>query len=362
MNREKCIMKKEKKIIYINGRFLTKKITGVQRYAIEVVKQLDKLNSDYEFVLLVPKKGMIQNIELNNIEVRKIGNFTGHIWEQISLPIYIIFHDKGDLLNFCNVAPILYPGYITIHDMAFKTHPEHLDRKFSLVYRIITKINIKRYKHIFTVSNFSKKEIIDNYKILDNKITVTYNSAEHLKEIEENKEIINKLGLEDREYCFSLGSKSPHKNHEFMIECAKKHPNTLFVVSGNNNKIFKNENNEKNIKNLIYTGYISDSELIALYKHCKAFIFPSLYEGFGIPPLEAMESGCKNIIVSNIEVLQEIYGNSVKYIDIKNQEYESENIINKINEKIENIDISDKYTWEKTANMLMKKINGKEKE
>ena len=85
-------------------------------------------------------------------------------------------------------------------------------------------MNIKRYKHIFTVSNFSKKEIMNNYKISDNEITVTYNSAEHLKEIKEDKEIINRLGLNGKEFCFSLGSKSPHKNHQFIIECAKRNP------------------------------------------------------------------------------------------------------------------------------------------
>ena len=106
---------------------------------------------------------------------------------------------------------------------------------------------------------------------------------------------------------------------------------------------------------MIYTGYLNDNELISLYKNCKAFIFPSLYEGFGIPPLEAMESGCKNIIVSNIEVLEEIYGDSVKYIDIKNEEYESKNIINKVNEKKIYINLLDKYTWRKTVDVLMRK-------
>ena len=101
----------ENQTIYINGRFLTQKITGVQRYAIEVTKQLEKQNSDeYKFIILAPKKNIIQNIELKNIQIKKIGKFKGYLWEQLSLPLYILLHNKkAKLLNMCNVAPILYP-------------------------------------------------------------------------------------------------------------------------------------------------------------------------------------------------------------------------------------------------------------
>ena len=311
-------MSEKKNIIYINGRFLTQKTTGVQRYAIEVTKQLDKIESDYRFVVLAPKKGIIQSLELTNIEILNIGNLTGHLWEQISLPLYIIRHNrKAKLLNMCNIAPILFPGYTVIHDISFKTHPEHLSKKFSLWYRFITKLNIKRYNHIFTVSEFSKNEILDNYHINKSKVSITYNSAEHVKKIKPDNNILTKFGLKDKDFYFSLGSKSPHKNHKYIVECAKNNPEELFVVSGNNSNVFKNENDEKQyIKNLIYTGYLTDEEIVALYKNCKAFIFPSLYEGFGVPPLEALECGCKNIILSDIPVFREIYRNGVIFVDV----------------------------------------------
>lgn len=346
-------MKNKEKIIYINGRFLTQKITGVQRYAIEVVKQLDKIKSNYKFIILSPKEKIIQDIDLKNIEIKKIGRFSGHLWEQISLPIYMLSKAKSNLLNLCNLAPILYPGYITIHDIAFKTHPEHLNWKFVIIYRIITKINIKRYKHIFTVSNFSKNEIIKNYNINSDKITITYNSAEHMKDIEPDYQIIKKLGLENREFLFSLGSKSPHKNHQFILECAKRNTDMLFVVSGNsNNKVFKYEEKEDSYKNLIYTGYLNDAELVALYKKCKAFIFPSLYEGFGIPPLEALTLGCKNVLLSDIEVFKEIYGNSVTYIELEKKDYSiKDKICEKSKSQIES-EIN-KYSWNKVTSSIM---------
>ena len=145
--------------LYINGRFLTQKITGVQRFAIEIVKQLDKMNLDEKIVILHPS-GVIQDLNLKNIELKQIGKTTGHFWEQVELATFMLKHKKDKLLSMCNIAPILFPGYVVLHDIGFKTHSEHLNWKFKFLYRFITRMNIKRYKHIFTVSKFSKNEIM----------------------------------------------------------------------------------------------------------------------------------------------------------------------------------------------------------
>ncbi len=340
----------EKQTIYINGRFLTQKITGVQRYAIEVVKQFDK-EKDINFIILCPNEKMQNNIELQNIEIRKIGKLKGQAWEQISLPLYIIKNGRKKLLSLCNLAPISYPGYITIHDIGFKTHGEHLNWKFREWYKLVTKLNIKRYKHIFTVSNFSKNEIIENYNIKPEKITVTYNSAEHLKNVKPDEEILKKLNLEGKEFYFSLGSKSPHKNHKYIEELAKNNVDKIFVVTGNNNKIFK-DNLEENIKNIIYTGYLMDEEIVSLYKSCKSFIFPSLYEGFGIPPLEAIMVGCKDIVVSDIPVFREVYGNKVRYIKTSSNEYKQ--IFQETKNKQEAYE--KKYSWEDVKDRILKQL------
>lgn len=229
--------------------------------------------------------------------------------------------------------------------------------KFELWYKIVNRMNMKRYKHIFTVSEFSKNEIIEQYKIKSDRITVTYNSAEHIEKIKPDYKILNKFNLSNKEFFFSLGSKSPHKNFNFIFKCAKNNPDKVFVVSGNeNNRVFIDHENETELNNLIFTGYISDEEIVALYKRCKAFIFPSLYEGFGIPPLEAMTVGCNNIILSNIPVLQEIYGSSVSYFDINNQDNESKNICNLLVQETSQSTLIQKYTWNKSAKILIEKI------
>lgn len=343
-------------MIYINGRFLTKAVTGVQRFAIEVVKALDKMNLNQEIVILTPSNISLE-LNLQNIKIIKIGKLKGNLWEQISLPTYLIGKKNYKLINLCNLGSVFNPGYVVLHDISFKTHSDHFSWKFSLYYKIITRLNITRYKHIFTVSQCSKKEIIENYKINPKDISVTYNSAEHMHDIETDFNILQKLNLNEKNFAFSIGSKSAHKNHKFIEKCAINNPDFLFVVSGDNNSVFKDEEKE-NLKNLIYTGRITDGEMKALYSKCAVFIFPSKYEGFGIPPLEAMEVGCRNIILSDIPVFREIYSNNVKYFDLNNEE-ESRNIVKKINEPIEfDEQIIKKYDWTITAEKILKDMEG----
>lgn len=347
-NKNKYVKRK----IIINGRFLTQKITGVQRYACEVVKQLDKISVEDEIIIVHPKN-IINKLELKNIKLKQLNLFKGHLWEQIALPLYILFNDNCTLISLCNIAPILYPGNVVLHDISFKTHSSHLNKKFAMWYNIITNFNIKRYKHIFTVSEFSKNEILDNYKIDSNKITVTYNSANHLLGIKEDNKIIDKLNLHNLDFIFSLGSNSPHKNQKFVLECAKNNPDIVFVITGNSNKIFMDEEKQE-LNNVIFTGYLSDEEITCLYKRCKAFLFPSIYEGFGIPPLEALILECKNVIVSNIPVFKEIYNNNVKYIDINTQGIGLKKVLaEKCNT---NKTIFNKYSWEKITEKIVKNI------
>jgi glycosyltransferase involved in cell wall biosynthesis len=345
--------------IYINGRFLTKPITGVQRYAIEIVKQFDKNENKHKIVILLPKGDIVTHLKLSNVEIKQIGKLSGNLWEQISLPIFMRKQKNAVLLNLCNIGPILYPGYTTIHDIAFKTYSAHLNWKFALYYRIITKLNIKRYDYIFTASKFSKNEILENYHVDENKIAVTYNSAEHLKNIAGDDTLLKKLNLEKKDFIFSLGSKSPHKNHKFIEKCAKENPDILFVVAGDNsNGTFKDEKGEEEINNLIFTGRLNDAQMKSFYSKCNAFIFPSLYEGFGIPPLEAIQCGCSNIILSDIDVFKEIYGDNVKYIKIEDEENEAKKIKNIINKKIDiNYEKIKHYSWKNAFNIIIEKIN-----
>lgn len=329
------------KRIYINGKFLCQNVTGVQRYGIEIVKQLDIINSpDFRFYLIIPSKEyIITKLELNNVEQVELKGKPNYYWEQIKLAKYCKKNKPDDLLNFCNVAPVLYPGSCFVHDLAWIDTSESYSWKFRFVYNFIINHNIHKYNHIFTVSNVMKDNISKRYGV--NNVEVDYSAADHIKKIDSEKP---KLELPEQFY-FSLGSANPNKNFKAIIELAKKNPNDKFVISGNKHKSF-NDIKFENLDNVIFTGYLKDSEICYLYKNCKSFLFPSVYEGFGLPPLEAMICGCKNVICNDIPVLHELYDGYVDFINFDK--------IDKIDIKDKNDDIdysklNSKFNWNKSA-------------
>lgn len=306
------------KKIYINGRFLTQNITGVQRYAIEIVKALDKylndnkLDDEYKFEIICPKN-IKQNLNLKNIEIKKIGNLKGHLWEQIELPLYV---KNKFLFNFCNCAPLIKKNQtVTIHDIAVCDVPYAYSKSFCIWYKFIYKILTFRLKKIFTVSEFSKKRLNEYFNIPLGRIEVTYNGIDHMKDIKLDEKIFSRFGIEKNNYVLAVSSLNPSKNFKLILETAKILPEINFVIAGGtNSNVFKEQGFEIT-SNVKFIGYVNDEELVALYKFASCFVYPSIYEGFGIPPLEAMYFNCP-VILSNIEVFKEIYMDNVLYCEI----------------------------------------------
>lgn len=298
--------------LYINGRFLTQRITGVQRYAIEIVKCLDEILDDRdEVTILLPPEQQINSLKLKKIKQKTIGKYKGHFWIQISLPRYVKKHG-GELLTFSGTVPIILPGFWTVHDITSIRYPESFDWKFRAVYMIAFKLGLRRCKKIFTVSEFSKNEIAEYFKIPQERIQVAYSSANYLLDTDYQIIDVSKFGVVPKGYYLSVSSRNLHKNQSFIVQLARQYPEKRFVIVGGQHKSFstvtKNEISKTNdIKNLIFTGYVSNAELASLYKFAKGFIFPSVYEGFGLPPLEAIVQGCRSVALSDIPVFREIY-------------------------------------------------------
>ena len=135
--------------------------------------------------------------------------------------------------------------------------------------------------------------------------------------IQADESVFEKLsGLKNKEFYFTLGSLSLRKNLKWIMEHAELYPNELFVVSGAmlKNVIPPELKKIKLLKNIILAGYLSDGEVKALMQKCKAFVLPSYFEGFGLPPLEALSCRAP-VIISNAASLPEIYGDCAHYID-----------------------------------------------
>jgi glycosyltransferase involved in cell wall biosynthesis len=263
-------------MIYINARFLTQDITGVQRFSYEICKELIKKRNDIKF--LVPSKRDVKNLnELKDFEIIEVKGFHGHLWEQLSLPVYLKMKGGNNLLlNLCNTAPVLYSNQIcTHHDITYVRYPESFSKKFSFFYKFISRFFLKKAKSIITVSDFSKKEICDYYKIQQKDVTVVYNAIGYgFKKNESSSEKTD-------EYILAVSSPSYHKNFHGLI-AAFKDSNLeikLKIIGGINNSFSDKYNLDVSDDRIEILGRVSDSELVKLYSNATAFIFPSLYEG-----------------------------------------------------------------------------------
>ncbi len=347
-------MQNSRKII-INGKFLSQEITGVQRYAREILNYLDKI-ADRDIEIILAADGNAKDIpEFEKIKIKKIGVLSGNLWEQISLPAFVIKHG-GICVNLCNMAPILTPHLVAVHDVSYKVNKRFFSYKFVVWYNFVFSLIMQRIKRIITVSEFSKSEIIREYpKISSGKITVTYNGWQHFEKYKiKELDVLRKYNLVKGNYYFSMSSMAKNKNFKWIAKAAKLDPEEIFAVSGAiNEKIFGKTFDFEIPQNLKFLGYVCDSEAAELMRSCKAFIFPTFYEGFGIPPLEALSVGAK-VIVSDASCMREIFGDTVYYIDPENPEINIENLLTKPTESADKV--LNRYSWKRSAEILYREI------
>jgi glycosyltransferase involved in cell wall biosynthesis len=299
--------------IYINGFFLTQTTNGVQRFATNILLELDKLIIQYNnitIVCLIPKNIDIQftNIKLKIIKsyFRFINN--KHIfWEQLVLPFYC---HNGILINLCNFAPLFKKNqFVVIHDSIPFRYPKTVSFMWGNLYRTMVRIFMYRVKYIATVSEFSAKEL---QQITNNnrQILILGNSGEHIKHYQPNINILDKFQLTAYNYIFIPSSQShmPHKNINIIYDIAP-HIKQQIIITGNC---------QQQYDNIKHIGKVTDNELATLYNYASCILYPSLYEGFGIPILEALEFN-NLVIASDIPVFREIGNNAIIYCDTNNQ-------------------------------------------
>ncbi len=337
--------------LIVNGKFLTQKITGVQRYAREVLRQLNN-KSDVSVTVIVPQGTDDFTKEYPNIKFEVVGKHHGYYWEQFEFAKYCKKHKNIPVLNMCNISPFkIRNSYVVLHDTTFKDKNNYTSKLWSLRYKILVRSYINKVTKIFTDSLFTKNLIKKYYKKIQNDPVITYIGYEQIEniEIEELKDIPDN-------FIFSVGSVNPNKNFKYVLYLAKNNPDKNFIVSGKLNSDFDEIIKKENINNVKFTGYLSDGQLKYLYSKCDSFILPSFYEGFGIPPIEALAAGCKKIILSDIEVFHELYGDLVNYCN--HLDYENTIDLNNLKEiSEENVkELLNKYCWKNVTNIILSEI------
>jgi len=348
-----------KQTIIVNGRFLTKPVSGVFRYSMELLNQFDTLLDEKEFknleiVCLTPSNA-VYNTKWKNILRRQVGIFKGNLWEQVDLP----FHVSGNLLfSPANIGPLFLTNQvITIHDASTFGIPDAYTWLFRLKYKIALKMHVRYAKMILTDSNFSQKELAHYLGVPHIRFNVIPLGGDHLRNINGDGCILEKSGLQTKSYLLTVASRSKHKNFASVMDAASKFQTEVefAVVGGNYRKIFAEEVLSNIPSNVHILGYVDDNELKALYENALGFIFPSNYEGFGLPILEAMNCGCP-VISSNSTSLPEVAGDAVRYFSplVMNElicaikDFISNPVLREKLQILGQIQ-SEKFTWNKTA-------------
>lgn len=308
-----------KNLVYVNGRFLCNKIDGIGRFSLEICKQLKKLNLDFRIV--IPSWLDYENTE--GFEIVKYGNLKSHFWEQIDLLRFLKSKKYPLLLNLSGLGPLFFRNQIiTIHDLSFYENKKWFSKTYTFFYSIATPILANNALKILTVSEFSKSEILKYFNIENEKIDVIYNSvSNNIRRENEFAQIsLDMESIIHDKYLLSVSSIDPRKNLQRLIDSflELKLKDYKLVLVGKSSSHF-NINLKADSENIIFTGFVSDSDLFMLYRNCEFFIYPSLYEGFGVPPLEAMANHCA-VIVSDIPSLREVCSNAAFYVNPNDNE------------------------------------------
>lgn len=300
----------------INGRFLTQPLTGVQRYAGEIVRALDReikaghpFARDLQIKLLAPR-GAGRHIALEAIEKIEIGGGAGYAWEQLILP----FRARGGMLSLGNVGPIMRPRHIVcLHDATPRSFPASYSRLYRVSQRLIQPVLARTATKVVTVSRFSAGELVRYGLSARQPPCVIPNGHEHALRWRPRHSSKTR-GVAGLETIVMIGASAPHKNMALICGLADRLAAAGFriaIVGAADPRVFL-AGVAPDAPGLVWLGRLADGEMAALLQDSLCLAFPSLTEGFGLPPLEAMALGCP-VVASDRASLPEICGEAALY-------------------------------------------------
>jgi len=354
--------------LIINGRFLKQALSGVQRFSHEILSAIDNQILNYNFsqaVVCAPKGARLDG--LKNIRLHEIGHVTGsatgYLWEQTCL---LQYSAGGKLLNLGNTSPFKLGknNCTVIHDASVFDVPESYSKKFRLYYQLNHKILGRFGVKIATVSNFSRERLSKHIRSQGGEIKNISEGGEHILRFPSDDSVLKSYNLDQFKYFLVVGANARHKNLAVVYDAIKKRGdnNLKIVVTGNVERPQFSSFRREGLRNICYVGQVNEPQLRGLYENATALIFPSYYEGFGLPPLEAMYCGCP-VIAAKTPSVTEVVGNAGVWFE-PNSSIELLNLMAKINSdtslrlqmaksgRMQSLE----YTWDKAAKKLLKFI------
>jgi glycosyltransferase involved in cell wall biosynthesis len=300
----------------LNGRFLTQGLTGVQRFASELTSAMDVLAADHRWPptrVLRPHGGA--DAAFGHMETASVGRISGHGWEQFEHP----WHARGQfLLSLGNTAPVLAGDRqaVVIHDAGVFDTPESYSRQFRTWYQMLHRTLAHTGATLITVSEFSRRRIAACLGIDPARLCVIPEGGEHILRQPADPDALTRHGLEAGRYALAVGTRAAHKNLDSLGDAAAMlaaRGLTFAAVGAANPVVFRPAAGAQGPGAKVL-GRVSDAELRTLYENALCLVFPSRYEGFGLPPLEAMTCGCP-VVTSKVGAVPEVCGDAALYFD-----------------------------------------------
>lgn len=308
--------------VFVNGKFCAQRTTGVQRYARSTLAALDlrlaASGSRRSWTLLLPAGAQappLRAIAVRHVPWRGPGGLHG--WEQLALPRAA---RGGVLLNLAGSAPAwgTETQVCVMHDAALFDQPQAYTRAFVAWYRwLFRRLARRPTTTLVTVSAFSRERLAAGLGLPQERWHIAPGGAQHFDDVAADAAPLAAWGLDHQPYVLAVGSRNPTKNLARLAEAWRllgRADLRLAVVGGTNERVFGAHGATPPVPGVIDLGPVGDAALKALYERALAFVFPSLYEGFGLPPLEAMACGCP-VAASTAPAVREVCGDAAVYFD-----------------------------------------------
>jgi glycosyltransferase involved in cell wall biosynthesis len=319
--------------IGIDARFYGPYGKGLGRYTQKLITHLEKIDQHNEYFILMGQENW-DDYQPANPHFKKV--LADYRWytlaEQIGMP-RIITRLKLDVMHFTHFnVPLFYRGkfVVTIHDLILTKYPTERATTLGPLlyalkhkgYEVVIKRAIRRAVKIIAVSQYTKQDIINHFHTPAEKIVVTHEAVDPPQKIDAGgAAVLLRLQIR-RPYILYVGNVYPHKNAEGLLRAfqsvLRQKPECSLVLVGKEDYFFKRIKQEASNLNLLdhvlFPGYVSDADLPYIYAHAALYVFPSFYEGFGLPALEACSYGIP-VVSSNASCLPEILGDAAVYFD-----------------------------------------------
>jgi glycosyltransferase involved in cell wall biosynthesis len=309
--------------VAINARVLAKpEPAGVSRYTKQLLIALSNRDDDgIEYLVfgvdsLPEPVRSAPRVETAGVTPAVPSGPRVQFWEQVTLPRKLRRYDVDLLHSTAGFSPLLtdVPTILTVHDISPITHPEWFSRGYATLYRALTPFALRSADHVVTISAFSQSEIERTYPWTKGKISAVHNGLTPIPD--DDTDPVD--GLDADSYLLFVGSLNPRKNVSRLLDAYEQYRQQVddplpLVLAGSQRDVFAAVDRSP-IDDVHALGFVPDAQRNWLYHHAAALLFPSLYEGFGLPIIEAMDCGIP-VLTSNIGAMAEVAGDAAILVD-----------------------------------------------